>query len=246
MTITTIAFDGDDTLWHHDNYFREATQEFHNYMNSLGSFPDALAQLDTKHIQDIAQWGYGVMGLTLSMIELSVQMTSGKITGDQIQVIFDIGRKAHQHPVILLDHVAETIGALHDRYQLLLITKGDLIAQEMKVHKSGLAEFFDGIEIVSEKDVPTYEHIFELYRVDPSEVVMIGNTLRSDIIPPLKLGAQAVHIPYHTSWHFEQGEVAEADRNNFIILPSMKDLPQLLEKAAQRDDANLSLALQAA
>lgn len=246
MTITTIAFDGDDTLWHHDNYFREATQEFHNYMNTLGSYPDALEALDSKHIQDIAQWGYGVMGLTLSMIELSVEMTNGKITGDQMQVIFNIGRKAHQHPVVLLDHVAETIGALNDRYQLLLITKGDLIAQEMKIHKSGLAEFFDGIEIVSEKDVPTYQKIFELYRVDPEEVIMVGNTLRSDIIPPLKLGAQAVHIPYNTSWHFEQAQVADADRENFVVLPSMKDLPELLEKAAQRDDSRLINALKSA
>lgn len=246
MTITTIAFDGDDTLWHHDNYFREATQEFHNYMNTLGSYPDALERLDAKHILDIRQWGYGVMGLTLTMIELSIQMTGGKITGDQMQVIFDIGRRTHQHPVVLLDYVAETVGALHDRYQLLLITKGDLIAQEMKVHKSGLADYFDGIEIVSEKDVATYDQIFELYRVNPKEVIMIGNTLRSDIIPPLKLGAQAIHIPYQTSWHFEQGEVPEEDRDRYIVLPSMKDVPALLEKLARRADSRLIEVLKSA
>lgn len=240
MTITTIAFDGDDTLWHHENFFREATQEFHNYMNTLGSFPDALERLDAKHIEDLALWGYGVKGLTLSMIELAINLTEGRITGEQIQTIFNIGKRTHQHPVILLDHVAETIGKLSDRYHLLLITKGDLIAQEMKITKSGLAEFFDGIEIVSEKDVPTYEKIFELYRLKPNEVIMVGNSIRSDILPPLKLGAQAIHIPYHTSWHFEQAELAETDKTNFIVLPSMKDLPDILKRLEESTEKRLT------
>lgn len=243
MPITTIAFDGDDTLWHHDNYFRKAIDQFHDIMNEIGDFPDARERVDVKHIADLGTWGYGVKGLLLSMIELAIAMTDGRITGAQIQRIFDVGKQTHLHPVTLLDHVAETIGALHHRYQLLLITKGDLIAQEMKVHKSGLAQFFDGIEIISEKDVETYKKIMKRYQAKPEEFLMIGNTLRSDIVPPVKLGAQGIHIPYTTSWHYEQSLITDDEKAQFVTLPSMKDVPPLLDKLAASGQGRLSAVL---
>jgi putative hydrolase of the HAD superfamily len=203
MTLNTIGFDGDDTLWHHDIYWRDTLKEFSVLMNRLGHFPDAGEQLDAQHINDLKLWGYGIKGLILSMVELSIRMTKGQITGTQIQEVVDLGKRAYHHPMNLLPHVRETLAALKGRYFLILITKGDLVAQEMKIDQSGLKMFFDAIEIVSEKDTPTYQRILDRYNVEPSEFIMVGNALRSDILPPLSLKAQAVHIPYHTSWHFE-------------------------------------------
>lgn len=232
MPITTIAFDGDDTLWHHENFFREACHRFHDYMNTLGSFPDAYQALDAKHINDIKLWGYGVKGLILTMIELAIQMTGGKITGAELQKIFDLGKETYQHPINLLPFVRETLTALHGRYVLLLITKGDLIAQEMKIAQSGLASLFDRIEIVTEKDEETYARIMRQHKIDPQSLVMVGNSIRSDILPPLNLGAQAVHVPYHVSWHFENPEIAETDQKKFIVLPSLEKLPEVIAKMA--------------
>jgi putative hydrolase of the HAD superfamily len=233
MTITTIAFDGDDTLWHHENYFNSAKERFRTFINRFDNIPDAGDRLDTQHILDLAVWGYGVKGFTLTMIDLAVKMVGSKMTPYDVQEVLAIGRDLYQHPVQLLDHVAETIGALHDRYRLLLITKGDLVAQEMKVAKSGLGKFFDGIEIVSEKNIDTYRRIFDRYQIVPKELIMIGNSIRSDIIPPIRLGAQAIHVPYHTSWHFEKAELAETDQEQFLVLPSMKDVVPTLEKLEQ-------------
>lgn len=240
MTIKIVAFDGDDTLWHHNNFFRKASEQFHEIMNRIGDFPDAREQLDQKHINDLPVWGYGVKGLILSMIELSISMTQGTIPAPVLQEIFNVGRDTHLHPITLLDHVSETIQALHEKYQLILITKGDLIAQEMKIHKSGLEPYFDSIDIVSEKDVPTYEKIFKRMRINPEELVMIGNSLRSDVIPPVRLGAQAVHIPYVSDWHFEKEDVNEADKARFITLSTMEHLPAILENFNQSNKTLLS------
>lgn len=240
MKITTIAFDGDDTLWHHDNFFRAAIDEFHTIMNELGDFPDAREAIDKKHISDLTLWGYGVKGLILSMIELAITLTDGRITGDKMQEIFDIGKKTHLHPVILLDHVAQTIQSLQGHYRLLLITKGDLIAQEMKIHKSGLEPFFDVIEIISEKDNTTYQKILKRHQIKPEEFIMIGNSLRSDIIPPVQLGAQAIHIPYETSWHFEKMLTTDDEKKRFITMPSMEDIPALIEQMERSGTTELS------
>jgi len=240
MTITTIAFDGDDTLWHHDNFFRAAIDEFHEIMNGLGNFPDARELIDNKHISDLAIWGYGVKGLILSMVELAVSLTEGKIVGADIQRIIEVGRKTHLHPVILLDHVATTIQALHGRYRLVLITKGDLIAQEMKIHKSGLEPFFDIIEIISEKDNATYKKILKRHQIKPEEMIMIGNSLRSDIIPPVQLGAQAIHIPYETSWHFEKMLTTDEEKQRFITMKNMQDIPALIAQLENSGTTELS------
>lgn len=228
MTIKTIAFDGDDTLWHHESYFEGAKQRFHDIMNQIGHYPDAADQVDLKHIQDLKLWGYGVKGFTLTMIETAITLTNGTITGQQIKEIFDLGKETYLHPITLLDHVRETLIKLRGRYFLLLITKGDLVAQEMKIAQSGLADFFDGIEIVSEKDISSYQRILKRYEIIPNEFVMVGNTIRSDILPPLQIGAKAIHIPYHTSWHFETPEVAEIEKSRFTVLPSMEKLPDII------------------
>ena len=240
MTIKIIAFDGDDTLWHHNNFFRKASEDFHDIMNKYGNYPNARDMLDQKHIADLPVWGYGVKGLILSMIELAITMTECKIPASVLQEIFDVGRDTHQHPVTLLDHVADTLKALHGRYRLMLITKGDLIAQEMKIHKSGLEPFFDDIDIVSEKDVATYKKIFRRSKIDPAELVMIGNSIRSDILPPVQLGAQAIHIPYINDWHFENAELGTEDQKRYITLGSMEHVASIIDNLNRSDKQLLS------
>jgi putative hydrolase of the HAD superfamily len=230
MKITTIAFDGDDTLWHHENYFSETKARFHTLMNELGDYPDAEEQASERHIANIPLWGYGVKSFTLAMVETAITLTSGKIIGSDIERIMDIGRSLYEHPVILLDHVAETIQALHGQYRLLLITKGDLLAQEMKIAQSKLAPFFEGIEIVSEKNVETYERVFKRYGLKAGEVLMVGNSVKSDILPPIMLGAQAIHIPYYVTWKYEQVETTETEQGKFMVLPDIKELPRALQE----------------
>lgn len=228
MPIKTVIFDGDDTLWHHENFFNGARDRFHELMNSIGDFPQAADQVDADHIVDLKLWGYGVKGFTLTMVQTAIKLTGGKITGEQIQKILDIGKETYLHPITLLPHVRETLAALHGKYFILLVTKGDLLAQEMKFDQSGLAPFFDGIEIVTEKDEKTYKRIYKRYQLDPKETIMIGNTLRSDVLPTVALGAHAVHIPYATSWHFETPEVAQSDVGKFAVMPNMEKLPELI------------------
>jgi putative hydrolase of the HAD superfamily len=244
--ITTLAFDADDTLWHHENFFLEAKQRLHAVLNAYGTFPDALEQMDAQHIADIPTLGYGVKSHILSCIDVAIRMTDGKIPASGIASILQIGRELYQHPIILLDGVAETIAALHGRYRMLVITKGDLIAQEMKVTRSGLGHYFDAIEIVSEKDTDTYRKIMKRYNIKPESLIMIGNTLRSDILPPIQLGAQAIHIPYQTSWSFENAEIAESDAHKFIMVPSIRSIVPLMERLEKSGQSSLSALVEKA
>ncbi len=228
MPIKTVIFDGDDTLWHHDNFFRGAVLRFHDYMNSIGSYPDAAQRVDADHIADLKLWGYGVKGFTLTMVQTAINLTNGTITGEQMQKIMAIGKETYLHPVNLLPHVRETLAALHGKYFILLITKGDLLAQEMKFAQSGLELFFDGIEIVTEKDIATYKRIYKRYKLNPVETIMIGNALRSDVLPTIEMGAHAVHIPYEVSWHHETPVITEEEGKRFAVLPTMETLPQLI------------------
>ena len=231
--IKLLAFDADDTLWHHENYVQQAWEAFHTLMQSYGHFPDASALANAKHIDNLKLWGFGVKSITLSMIEAAIAMTHGRIIGTDIEKIILIGKQLYQHPIILLDSVAAVIEKLSQDYPLILVTKGDLWAQEVKLLQSGLQKFFKHIEIVSDKDIATYQRIFQDYHVDPRDVVMVGNSVKSDILPLLALGAQAVHIPYYVTWQFEKAEISENGPQRFVLLPSIKDLPDLLDQYEQ-------------
>lgn len=235
MTIKTIAFDGDDTLWHHENYFEHAESQFHALMNEIGDYPQALEAVKNQHIATLPLWGYGVKSFTLSMIETALTLTGDTISGASLHKILEIGKSLYQHPVILLDHVATTVQALHGKYRLVLITKGDMFAQQTKIAQSNLAPFFDIIEVVSEKDEDTYHKILKRDRINPKEFIMVGNSIKSDILPVLAIGGQGVHIPYHMTWQFERAEVKDKNEKAYITLPSMKDLPALVE-AYNADD----------
>jgi putative hydrolase of the HAD superfamily len=226
--IKLLAFDADDTLWHHESYIQDAWDAMHKLMQNYGHFPEAANLANARHIDNLKLWGFGVKSITLSMIEAAIAMTQGRISSQDVQAIIDIGKRLYMHPIILLDHVKETLDATCGTYPLMVITKGDLWAQEVKLQQSGLMDYFKSVHVVSDKDIPTYQRIFNDHKISPRDVVMVGNSVKSDILPLIALGAQAVHIPYYVTWQFERAEVAENDKERFVMLPSMRNLPALL------------------
>lgn len=226
--LTHIAFDADDTLWGHEHVFVDAKAKcrdlLKDYLPAGVALEKALYAYEKVNLQI---FGYGVKGFTLSMIETAIELSAGSISGREIQQIIDIGKEMIAHPIDLLPHVQEAVEELKQHYTLLLITKGDLFAQENKIARSGLAHHFSAIEIVSEKSVETYQEVFARNGIDPSSVLMIGNSLRSDVLPVLELGGHAAHLPYKFTWHHEA--VAVADYHPAYLQPaSLRELVDAL------------------
>ncbi|MCY4163546.1 MAG: HAD family hydrolase [bacterium] len=232
--IDTIGLDADDTLWHNETIFADYEQRMADlvarYLPAV-NFHERLINLE-RH--NVAIFGYGIKGFVLSMIETAIEATEGRITAEEIHTIVGWAKEMHQHPVELLDGVANTIHDLETRYRLVLITKGDLWNQETKIAASGIADHFDVIEIVAEKDEATYARLFERHNIAVNRFVMVGNSIRSDIDPVVALGGRAVHIPYHLTWDLEQ----RIDPNispthpNYTTLSNIGQLPTWL--ATQR------------
>lgn len=224
--IDTIAFDGDDTLWHNESLFSMTQDRFRALLAGHAADPAAIdRRLLEAERANLRFYGYGIKGFVLSMIETAVDLTDGRIGGREIQSLVDFGKAMLEHPVELLDGVAEVIGTLASSHRLLLITKGDLFDQESKIARSGLAERFHAVEIVSEKDPQTYRRVLRRHGVDPARFVMIGNSVRSDVLPALEIGGHAVHVPYHLTWAHEE---AEPPAENYRRIDSVRDLPPLL------------------
>ena len=211
MAIEVIGVDADDTLWHSEGHFHVTEQR---YVELLEPWVDA----DTVHTalvaterRNLAVFGYGVKGFTLSMIETALTLTGHRIDGAAIERILTMGKELMGHPVELLDGVAETLGELAGGgHRLVLISKGDLFHQESKVAASGLGEVFESVEIVAEKDPATYARVLARMGSRPSQFCMIGNSVRSDIAPVLELGGAGIHVPYHVTWELELAEVDES------------------------------------
>ena len=223
-----IGFDADDTLWHNESIFTITQEKFRELLYSHNT--ELVNQtLSSTQIKNLKLFGYGIKGFILSMVEASVELTNGEIKGNEIQKIIDFGREMLANPIELLPHVQEVIEDLSRKYRLLLITKGDLIDQETKIARSGLAEYFTGVEIVSDKNTETYEKILSRHEITASRFIMIGNSMRSDIVPIVQIGGQAVHIPYYSTWDHEQKH-PYIDPKNFKQLKHIGLLPELIEE----------------
>lgn len=227
--IEVIAFDADDTLWHNEFYYTEAKEKFQQILTRYHDAAWIGDRLDATELQNLNRYGYGIKSFTLSMIETAVQLTEGRITGTDIQEILTIAWAMLDKPMDIFEGVRETILTLSERYKLLLITKGDLFEQEAKVARSGLGDFFDGIEIVSEKTPSAYQTIVQRHQVAPQNFLMIGNSLKSDILPVLAIGGKGIHIPFETTWVHELVPEAELEGKDFIRLVHIAHLPALLE-----------------
>ena len=229
MAITTVGLDADDTLWHNETIFRMTQARFRALMadHAEPEFLDArLAEVERRNL---ALYGYGVKGFTLSLIETAMDITGGAPPGRIIADILDAGREMLRHPVETVPGAEEAVQALAAHYTLVLITKGDLLHQEQKLAASGLGELFHGVEIVSEKDAAGYARIFARHGAGgPEQSAMAGNSLRSDVLPALEAGAYAAHLPYHVTWAHESAE-PPTGHPRFAELPSIRDLPAWVE-----------------
>ena len=223
-----IGFDADDTLWHNESIFTMTQEKLREMLSAHD--PEVVDQtLSSTQIKNLKIFGYGFKGFILSMIESSIELTDGGIQGNEIQKILDCGKEMLATPIDLLPYVEEVIHELSKEYRLLLITKGDLIDQETKIARSGLVDYFTGVEIVSDKNSGTYEKILSRHDIDASRFIMIGNSMRSDIVPVVQIGGHAVHIPYYTTWDHEQKH-PYIDPKNFKQLKHIGLLPGLIEE----------------
>ncbi len=224
MDVEVVAFDGDDTLWHSETYF-VLTQERFTALLAPWCDPDETAErLLTRERENLAAFGYGVKGFALSMIETAVEASAGSIPSGAIAEIIEWARQMMSHPVELLDGVVETLDALAGRYRLIIVTKGDLFHQESKVAASGIADRFEAVHIVTEKDPPTYGRIIEGLGVSADRFLMVGNSTKSDIEPVLAVGGQAIHVPHDLTWALEHADEAL----NVPVFGGVRDLLELL------------------
>jgi len=226
--IALIAFDADDTLWHNEPIFGQTKQKFSRILTQYHSAEWIESRLDATEVRNLARYGYGIKAFALSMIETAIELTEGRVTGAEIREVMDLAWEMLHAPLELLPGVRETIEALAAAHRLMIITKGDLFEQEAKIARSGLGDFFRHIEIVSEKTQRAYEQIAARYRVRPDRFLMIGNSLKSDILPVVAMGGRAIHIPYATTWFHEFVPEAELAGKEFFTVEKVSDLPKLL------------------
>ncbi|TDH35762.1 HAD family hydrolase [Pseudohoeflea suaedae] len=230
--LSTIGFDADDTLWQNEQFFRFTEQEFAKILEDHGD-PDAIsARLLEAERRNLGHYGFGVKGFTLSMIETAIEVTDGQAPASVIGRILEIGRSLMNHPMETLPGAAETLEALAGDYRIVLITKGDLFHQEKKLAQSGLGDFFDAIEIVSDKKPHTYRTLFDRHGNGPERAMMVGNSLKSDVLPALEAGSWGVHVPHPLTWALEHAD-APSENQRFREIETLAELPELVDLIAQ-------------
>ncbi len=225
--ITEIGFDADDTLWHCENRFFETQARLEEILEHHAPREVVEAKLHDTEMANVGLFGYGVKGFTLSMVETAVQISGGKITGDEVHEILMMGKAMLDAPVDLMEGAREVLETLHGQYRLVLITKGDVLDQTTKIDKSGLGGFFDQIEVVQRKEVADYRDVLDRHGINPGRFLMIGNSIPSDVLPVLELGGWGVHVPYRHTAVFERHE-DDPPHERFRRLQSLADLPELV------------------
>ncbi|HKV87778.1 MAG TPA: HAD family hydrolase [Candidatus Dormibacteraeota bacterium] len=228
MTVRVVGFDGDDTLWHSEAHFAVTQTEFRELLRRHVPDAESDKRLAETEMKNLGVYGYGVKSFTLSMLETAIQLTEGRIPAADLEVILGWGKRMLTQPTELLEGVERTLRGLSKGFDLLLITKGDLFDQEGKLARSGLADLFFGVEILSEKDAKAYRGLFKRRAVKPEEFVMVGNSLRSDVAPVVELGGRAVHIPYHVTWRHEQIPEESINGDRWRRAGGIAELPEVL------------------
>ena len=234
--ITTIGFDADDTLWESEAYFAVTQERFAALLAPWCMSRDVEAALLATERRNLAHFGYGVKGFTLSMIETGIELTEGAIPANALAEIIGWGREMMAHPVTLIDGVDVVLDQLAGRFRLALITKGDLFHQESKVAESGLGDRFEAVEILNEKDERSYQRVLDRMGVEANEFLMVGNSVRSDIEPVVAIGAHAIHVPHSITWAVEQGTGGASEQGTggagtgapWVTLEAITQLPQHL------------------
>ncbi|MCV3271743.1 HAD family hydrolase [Roseobacter sinensis] len=225
--LTTIGFDADDTLWHNERFFQMTQAHFAELLSEFTDKTSLMERLLAAEKRNIEHYGFGVKGFTLSMIETAIDVTDGQVATPVIAEILDAGREMLRHPVDLLPHAREAVECARQTHRIVLITKGDLLDQERKLAQSGLGDLFDGVEIVSDKTAETYVDIFARHGAGPDKGMMVGNSLRSDVLPMIEAGGWGVFVPHEHAWDLEQAAPPRDDAR-YKALPSLADLAPLI------------------
>ena len=222
--IKVIGFDADDTLWVNETYFREAAEKVGQLLSHYETPNKIDQELFSLEIKNLPIYGYGVKGFVLSMIELAIELSNGQVSNEIISKILQIGKDMINKPIELLDGVEDVLKSLSKDYKLIVATKGDLLDQERKLEKSGLLQYFHHIEVLSEKQESNYEKLLKHLDINPSEFLMVGNSLKSDILPLINIGAEAIHVPFHTTWLHEEVTKNETDGVEYNTIKSLTEI----------------------
>jgi putative hydrolase of the HAD superfamily len=226
--IKVIGFDADDTLWVNETYFREAEVEFGKLLFEYETLNKIDQELFKKEIDNLPLYGYGIKAFVLSMVESALEQSNYNIPTKRIQEILNIGKDMLNKPVELLDGVEDVLKNLSKKYRLILATKGDLLDQERKLEKSGLIKYFHHIEVLSDKKETNYSKLLNHLDIKPSEFLMIGNSLKSDVLPLVNIKAHAIHVPFHTTWAHEQVTEKETNGKAYKTISSLREVLNLL------------------
>jgi len=230
MPVEVVAFDGDDTLWHSETHFTVTHERFCELLAGHADPAELSERMLATERRNLEIFGYGVKGYTLSMIETAIEVSGGSVTAADIQVLLEAGKEMLRHPTELLDDVRLVVEQVSLSHRVVLVTKGDLFHQEAKLAASGLGELFDRIEIVSEKDERTYKRVVDDLGVAPDRFLMVGNSLRSDVLPVVAIGGRAVHVPYVVDWAHEVVDEADLPAEGWWRLDSLAGLADLLAR----------------
>lgn len=229
--VTAIGFDADDTLWQNEHFYRLTEARFAALLADHADPAHLSERLLVAEKRNLAIYGFGIKGFTLSMIETAIEVTQGRVDAEVIRRILEAGRELLAHPVETLPHVRDVIERLAGRYRIILVTKGDLFDQERKLAQSGLGDLFDAVEIVSDKTVDTYRRIFARHADGPERAAMVGNSLRSDIMPVIEAGGFGIHVPHPLTWSYEHVEVPD-NAPRFRRIADLSELPDLVSALA--------------
>jgi putative hydrolase of the HAD superfamily len=233
--IELVAFDGDDTLWHNESLYQAAQQQLVSMLAGYADGETVMPELYQTEMRNLPTYGYGIKSFALSMIETAIHLSGGRISGTEIEQIIGLTREMLTSGVRLLEPVEEVISTLAGSYPLMLITKGDLRDQKAKLAESGLAGAFRYVEVVIEKDTSVYRRLLERVGVRPERFMMVGNSLRSDILPVVELGGKAVYVPYHVTWEHEVVVDARSGHDGYYTLRDLGQLPALMRRLELRD-----------
>ncbi|WP_116787746.1 HAD family hydrolase [Flavobacterium psychrotrophum] len=228
MNLKVIAFDADDTLFINEPYFEEAEKAFCILMEDYLSHQGISKEVFRIQIQNLPLYGYGIKAYTLSLVETAISISGGTITNKHITRILDLGKDLLQKPIELIDGVEETLKSLSSKYKLVVATKGDLKDQQRKLHDSGLGPYFHHIEVMAEKEAVNYEKLLKRLDIESHEFMMIGNSLKSDVLPVLEIGGYACHIPFHTTWAHERIDF-EVEHANFKAIKDVREVLNLFQ-----------------
>lgn len=226
--IKVIGFDADDTLWINEPYYQEVERKFCKIVSSYLDEAETSKELFKTEMQNLPIYGYGAKGFILSMVETAIRISNSKITPDEIALIIDAGKTLLTMPIELLDGVEKMLQMLQGKYRLILATKGDLLDQERKLKESGLFGYFHHIEIMSDKHESNYQKLLDHLDIQPNEFLMVGNSVKSDILPVTNIGGKAIHIPYEVTWQHENHH-SSLETSAFLTLASISEILDYLK-----------------